>query len=233
MEWIYRELSGALLTAGSKVHDDDVIAINRLINPPPVPIAVSDIYVRRCRLAGDAVDAGWGRFRTSDLPMLLEMIQGAPALVGHRKESLGVARFFGGMVSKDKVTGISYIVPKFYWMKAHSGAEDLRVNIDGGIWNEASIGFIFKKPGCSVCGEDIRRCDHVPGQTYGEQACFFHYDEIVRVTEGSIVYRGAQPGTGFSLGLVDEQLHGLNTAPRFKWKGIIYRGYPEKLVNNR
>lgn len=230
MDWIYRELAGALLFEGAKVHDDDIIAINRLNNPPPLPVSKADIFVRRCRLAGDAVDAGWGKFRTESLPQLLELVQGAPALIGHRKETLGVARFFGGSVWRDPTTGISYITPKFYWMRGHSAAEDLRLNLDGGIWSEASLGFIFKKPTCSICAEDIRRCDHVPGQTYGLATCFFYYDEIVKVTEGSFVYRGAQPGTGFMLG--DPAGYGSfqTNLPRFRWKGVLYRGYPEKLI---
>lgn len=230
MEWIYRELAGVMLSEGSKALDDDVMTINQLNNPPPVPVTRTDVYVRRCRLAGDAVDAGWGKFRTADLPKLLDMVQGAPALVGHRRETLGVARFFGGMVQRDSITGVSYIVPKFYWMKGHSLAEDIRVNIDGGIWSEASLGFVFKRPTCSICQEDIRRCEHTPGQQFNDQTCFFYYDEILKVTEGSFVYRGAQPGTRFML----SDTHGLNTAreslPRFHWKGVIYRGYPEKLI---
>ncbi len=232
MDWLYRELSGVMLPEQSKVSDDDLAAINGLVNPPPVPVTARDIYLRRCRLAGDAIDAGGGRFRTEDLPRLLSMIQGAPALVGHRRESLGVARFFGGNVQKDGKSGISYIVPKFYWMRAHSSSEDLRINLDGGIWCEASIGFVFRRPSCSVCGEDIRRCDHALGSEVNGLTVFFYYDEIVKVTEGSLVYRGAQPGTGFMLndptgtGILPGEL------PRFKWEGIWFRGVPEKLINN-
>jgi len=213
-----------------EVSDDDVAAINGLANPPPVPVTAREVYVRRCRLAGDAIDAGGGRFRTADLSKLLQMTQGAPALVGHRRESLGVARFFGGEVIADPKRGVSYIVPKFYWLRAHSGAEDLRVNIDGGVWCEASIGFVFRKPTCAICGEDIRRCEHIPGTEYAGRTAFFYYDELVRVTEGSLVYRGAQPGTGFML--ADPAVVALSAGglPRFRWKGIWYRGYPEKLL---
>jgi len=227
MDWIYRELSGVMLPEQTKISDDDLSAINNLINPPPVPVTAREIFIRRCRLAGDAIDAGGGRFRTEDLPKLLQMVQGAPALVGHRRESLGVARFFGGSLMNDAKTGVTYIVPKFYWMKGHSGAEDLRVNIDGGIWCEASIGFVFRKPTCSICGEDIRRCEHVPGTEYSGRLTFFYYDEIVRVTEGSLVYRGAQPGTGFMLA---DPASRVNNAPRFRWKGVWYQGVPEKLM---
>jgi len=230
MDWLYRELSGVMLPEQTKASDDDVAAINSLANPPPLPVTARDVYIRRCRLAGDAIDAGGGRFRTGDLPGLLQMVQGAPALVGHRRESLGVARFFGGGVITDPGSGITYIVPKFYWMRAHSGAEDLRVNIDGGIWCEASIGFVFRKPTCSICGEDIRRCDHIIGTDIGGAPVFFYYDDIVKVTEGSLVYRGAQPGTGFMLG--DPAAGNLlaGGGPRFRWKGVWYRGTPEKFI---
>lgn len=230
MEWIYRELSGVLLPAQKRFETSDLETINNLQNPPPLPVVERDIYIRQCRLAGDAVDAGFGRFRTEDLNILLEMIQGAPALIGHRKDSLGVARFFGGEVKKDSDTLISYIVPKFYWMRLHSRSEDLRVNIDGGIYSEASIGFTFRKPTCSVCEKDIRTCEHRLGENYQNRTCFFYYDEIIRVTEGSLVYRGAQPGTGFMLSDGTGIASDWNNLPRFKWKDIWYRGFPEKLI---
>jgi hypothetical protein len=230
MEWIYRELSGVLLSEKIKVSDEDIIVINSLPNPPLVPVTAREIYIRRCRLAGDAIDSGFGRFRTTDLDLLLELVQGVPALIGHRKDSLGVARFFGGSIERNQASGVSYIVPKFYWMKMHSASEDLRVNIDGGIYNEASLGFTFKKPTCSICGEDIRRCEHVPGREYESNLCFFNYDDIIKVTEGSLVYRGAQPGTGFALADPLLSHSNINSLPRFKWQGTLYRGIPEKLL---
>ncbi len=230
MEWIHRELRGTMLPAQKKIDAADVEQVNNLDNPPPSPVIASDIYVRRCRLAGDAIDAGFGRFRAEDLPKLLDMVQGAPALIGHRKDSIGVARFFGGDLQKDPVTGITYIVPKFYWMKLHSSAEDFRVNIDGGIYSEASIGFTFRKPTCSVCGSDMRRCEHIPGREYSSQICFFYYDDVLRVTEGSFVYRGAQPGTGFFLSEEVKLPDDFDELPRFKWDGIWYRGFPDKLL---
>lgn len=230
MNWIHRELSGVLIPTQTRVTEEDIDQINSLSNPPLVPVTQRDVYIRRIRLAGDAIDAGFGRFRTSDLPKLLELLQGAPALVGHRKDTLGVARFFGGEVLQDSRSKINYIVPRFYWMRSHSGSEDLRINIDGGIYNEASLGFVFRQPTCSICREDIRRCDHIPGKEYNDQVCFYYYDDILRVTEGSLVYRGAQPGTGFMLIDPATRTGQCNQLPRFKWEGIWYRGFPEKLI---
>jgi hypothetical protein len=199
---IHQQLSGPLVREASLITDEDIRAINSLPNPPPVPVSARDVFVRRCRLAGDAVDAYFGCFRTSDLPKLLTMIQGAPLLVGHDKRSLGVARFFGGDLIEHQ--NHRYVAPRFYWLRGHSSADDLRVAIDGGLYSEASISFAYQKPACSVCGEDIRTCAHLPGSKDKEgKTVFYWYDEIAAVLEGSLVYRGAEPGTGFSLGLAD------------------------------
>ena len=196
---IHHTLSGPLLKEAGMISDEDVRLINSLNNPPPVPVSEKDVYVRRCRLAGDAIDAYYGRFRTDDLKKLLSLVQGAPMLVGHDKRSLGIARFFDGTIEEHE--GANYIVPRFYWLRGHSSADDLRVAIDGGLYNEASISFAYQTPTCSVCGEDIRDCEHLPGAPAEKEGevIFYYYDNVVAVMEGSLVYRGAQPGTGFSL----------------------------------
>lgn len=197
---IHQTLSGPLVreTGVPPVRDEDVRIINSLKNPPPVPVSERDVYVRRCRLAGDAVDAYFGCFRTDDLPKLLSLVQGSPLLVGHDKRSLGVARFFGGSV--EELKGHRYIMPKFYWLRGHSSAEDLRVAIDGGLYNEASLSFCYQTPTCSACGKDVRQCEHLPGARGPDgSTVFYYYDNVVAVLEGSLVYRGAEPGTGFSL----------------------------------
>ncbi len=196
---IHQTLSGPLLKDAGVPTDEDVRTINSLKNAPPTPVSEKDIFVRRCRLAGDTIDAYHGKFRSKDLPKLLAMVQGAPMLIGHDKRSLGVARFFNGSVEEHD--GNHYIMPKFYWLRGHSSADDLRVAIDGGLYSEASISFAYKKPTCSVCGKDIRTCEHLPGVSVEgcDEPVFYYYDNVVAVLEGSLVYRGAQPGTGFSL----------------------------------
>lgn len=182
----------AMTTAPSKNDLDEILSLS---NPPLVKLALDDIHVRRCRLAGDRVDAHGGCFRTGDLEKLLQLTHGAPALIGHDRRSLAVARFFGGSI--ERFEGGRYIIPKFYWPRHHSTAEDLRWQIDAGILTEASIAFTFETPTCSICGRDIRECEHEIGQDYDDRACFYYYDGVDRVLEGSFVYRGAEPGTGF------------------------------------
>ena len=191
---ILQRLSGPVMAARDAGASSDLALISALSNPPLVPLGENDIHVRRCRLAGDAVDAQFGCFRTHDLAKLLSLTHGAPALIGHNRQSTPVARFFGGSV--EEFEGHRYVVPKFYWPKAHSGAEDFRVLLDCGIIAEASIAFTFDKPSCSICGKDIRECEHEPGSFYGLKLCHYFYDGLHRVLEGSFVYRGAEPGTG-------------------------------------
>jgi hypothetical protein len=191
---ILQTLSGPVTSAREAAGTDDVSQIHALSNPPLTELSADDIYVRRCRLAGDAVDSQFGCFRTHDLPKLLDLTHGAPALIGHNRQTVAVARFFGGNV--EEFGGHRYIIPKFYWPKAHSAAEDFRVLLDAGLISEASIAFTFEKPSCSICGKDIRECEHEVGAHYGLKLCHYYYDGIDRVLEGSFVYRGAEPGTG-------------------------------------
>ena len=96
MNTIYSVLRGRLSGEKPEPLEEDTAVINRLPNPPLKPLTPADVYVRRCRLVSDAVDCGYGRFRTEDLPHVLELLQGAPMLTGHRKDGSPVARFFGG-----------------------------------------------------------------------------------------------------------------------------------------
>jgi hypothetical protein len=191
---ILQRLSGPLMAVRDASPASDLEQINSLPNPPLIPLAAEDIHVRRCRLAGDAVDSQFGCFHSHHLQELLAMTHGAPALIGHNRMTLPVARFFGGSVEEHN--GYHYIVPRFYWPRAHSEAEDFRVMLDSGLINEASISFTFDRPSCSICGKDIRECDHEPGTLYGLKLCHYYYEGIDRVLEGSFVYRGAEPGTG-------------------------------------
>jgi hypothetical protein len=198
---ILQRLSGPVIAARETRAASDLEAINALSNPPLVPLGEDDVFVRRCRLAGDAVDTQFDCFRTHDLPKLLSLTHGAPALIGHNRLTTPVARFFGGSI--EEFEGHRYIVPKFYWPKAHSGAVDFRVLLDAGIIAEASLAFTFDKPSCSICGKDIRECEHEPGAFYGLRPCHYFYDGLERVLEGSFVYRGAEPGTGILAEMAD------------------------------
>lgn len=185
----------SLISTSPSSSEQDLDIIHALPNPPLVTLKSDEIFIRQCKLAGDAVDAHGGRFHTEDLPHLLKLSQGAPALIGHNRQAPAVARFFGGEIVK--IGENSFIAPKFYWPRAHSTASDLRLQIDTGIIHEASLAFTFEKATCNICGQDIRTCQHMIFDTYEDKLCFYWYENVHRVLEGSFVYQGAEPGTGF------------------------------------
>ncbi|NUO19808.1 hypothetical protein HUU59_10200 [bacterium] len=202
--------------------------INRLPNPPLRPLSADEIHVRRCRLAGDAVDSHFGCFRTGDLEHILQLTHGAPALIGHNRLSIAVARFFGGNIEPH--LNNKYVVPNFYWPKAHSGAEDFRVLLDSGIITEASIAFTFQKPSCSICGHDIRECEHEPGVYYHTKLCHYWYDGVERVLEGSFVYRGSEPGTGILAEMKNVRSELKNRRMKLRLGGKVYEVMPAASV---
>ena len=171
---------------------------------PPDPVTADDVFIRAMFIASDEVNSFGGRFPAGELEQLARLLVDSPVMIGHRKDKLPIGRNFHATVTRrnDRVWVKSY----FYWLKKADGAETLRENIDGGIYKECSIGFTFLFPECSMCGKDIRTCEHEPfgqyetGSTENDEAvpCHFNYRKIERVLETSLVYRGAVPDTGVS-----------------------------------
>ena len=175
---------------------DLIRLINENINPPD-PITEDGVYIRAMYVTSDQVNSFGGRFPASEQPRLAELMIDSPVMVGHRKDKLPIGRtFHATVVERD---GLSWVKAYFYWLRSAEGSASLAENIDGGIYKECSVGFTFMLPECSICGKDIRRCNHEPFQQYdqaGEQAsCHYNYRKLERVLETSLVYRGAAPGT--------------------------------------
>lgn len=224
------DLSGSIVRIDNESLSYDLKEIMSL-NPPPIKeVKEEDIIVRKCYLTGDAINHYYGRFRTSDLNKLLKMVSGAPVLKGHDKTDLPLGRFFGGEIIKIEVNNIfgeleetSFIVPKFYVLKSQS--QNIVSLIDAGIINEASISWWFEKATCCICEKDIRdlKCDHIPGKMYDSKLCYYFYDKIVDVAEGSLVYKGAHPGTRFAASFNGKNmLHIRKKEITFIYKGKKY-----------
>ncbi|MBN1212357.1 MAG: hypothetical protein JXA92_07245 [candidate division Zixibacteria bacterium] len=190
-----------------KISSDLVDLINENINPP-APVGPEDVHIRTLFIVSDRVNSFGGRFPVEEHARLAELLVDSPVMVGHRKDRLPVGRNFHAVtVERD---GRHWVKSYFYWLKSAEGADNLKENIDGGIYKECSIGFTFLFPECSVCGKDIRFCEHEPLQSYRQNGrddtCFFNYRQIERVLETSLVYRGALPDTEISRELKMEKV---------------------------
>lgn len=173
--------------------------INRNINPPVV-LTPSDVYIRAMYVVSDSVNSFGGRFPADEHDRLSALLIDSPVLAGHRKDKLPLARtFHAETVERNSER---WVKAYFYWLRSADGADSLRENIDGGVIKECSIGFTFSFAECSICGRDIRLCEHEPLEQYEvggvSTPCHFNYRKIERVLETSLVYRGATPGTSFT-----------------------------------
>jgi hypothetical protein len=182
-----------------RVTVDLVDLINRNVNPPS-PVGPEHVHIRAMYVVSDEVNSFGGRFPPEEHDRLAELLVDSPVMVGHRKDKLPIARNFHAVtVERD---GRRWVKSYFYWLKSAAGADNLRENLDGGIYKECSIGFTFLFPECSICGKDIRTCEHEPLASCdvdGRQVvCHFNYRQIERVLETSLVYRGAVNDTSVS-----------------------------------
>ncbi|MBD3170144.1 MAG: hypothetical protein GF307_11720 [candidate division Zixibacteria bacterium] len=179
--------------------------INNTIKPEK-QVNPDDVHMRIMYLASDSINAYGGRFPEEELRKLTSLIPGAPVMAGHRRDRLPLARSFKSDMHSDE-NGRRWVRAYFYWMREARGAGTLKLNIDSGVYRDCSLCFSYTYPECSICGEDMRRCPHIPLQTYpgpdgDETTAFYYYRGVSKVLEISLVFRGANPGTKIT-GLTD------------------------------
>jgi hypothetical protein len=161
---------------------------------PPTHLSLDDVHVRALRLVSDQVNDHGGRFPREEHERLCELLIDSPVMIGHDHSSLPVARNFAARCVDEGER--SWVEVWFYWLKGDGPHHDqLAADIDAGVVKEGSIGFEFALPQCSICAEDIRTCEHIPGFDYNGSTAHYEYRNIQRVLETSLVYRGATPGT--------------------------------------
>jgi hypothetical protein len=158
------------------------------------PLARKEFVVFTMDLCHNLVDRHFSRFPEDELEKIDKMVVGRPLMERHDlRGTLPRGTFFRSMLHRDgeRVS----VRPDVYVLRTEENA-DFILNIEGGVYRETSIGFSFRTPECSICGKDLRSCDHVPGRTYGGEQCHYIMRDVLDVIEGSVVPSGSQ-GTGF------------------------------------
>lgn len=172
--------------------DRDVLAqVNRFTLRP---LAGDEFSVFTLDLCHNQVDRHFSRFPDDELGTISAMVPGRPLMERHDlRGSLPRGTFFRSTLHEDgdRVS----VRPDVYVLRTPENAGFI-LNIEGGVYRETSIGFSFRLPECSICGNDLRTCAHVPGRTYGDKTCHFVMRGVLEVIEGSVVPSGSQ-GTGF------------------------------------
>jgi len=193
------------------------------------PLKTDEFAVFRLDLCNNGIDKHHSRFPVEELERINEMVVGRPLMERHDLHgTLPRGRFFRSILHRE---GESVSVrPDVYVLRTAENDSFIR-NIEGGVYRETSIGFSFRTPECSVCAKDLRTCDHIPGQSYGDQVCHFIMRDVLDVIEGSLVAAGSQ-GTGFVkrenvLPLADALCAARDAT---KTKNILHKPVPVKTV---
>ncbi len=197
------KLIGALLitTACDAAEDKQQLIdeINRVAQPPQ-PVTVDTVYIGLLHAASNEINLQGGCFESAELTQLSQLIVDAPVMVGHQKQELPIGRVFRGEVVHRN--GVPWLQAFFYWHRDQRDADALKAGIDAGIYKECSLGFLYGKPECNICREDMRHCRHRPNEVVRlggrDVRAFYYYKQIEKVLEVSLVYRGAVSGTSVS-----------------------------------
>jgi hypothetical protein len=158
------------------------------------PLERDEYAVFTLDLCHNQVDRHFSRFPDEELPAINTLVPGRPLMERHDlRGSLPRGTFFRSRLHR-KEARLS-VRPEVYVLRTADNASFI-LNIEGGVYRETSIGFSFRMPECSICGKDLRTCEHVPGRTYGDAQCHYIMRGVLEVIEGSVVPSGSQ-GTGF------------------------------------
>lgn len=164
-------------------------------------VTPDEFSIRGMELCNDERDYYYSRFSREALQEIVELLPGAPVMRGHNYESLPVGVFFDARLKKREAgpgrpKRGGTVVEALYLLPNDDEGERMRNRIDLGIQREVSIGWRCAGADCSVCGDHIYACPHVPGDIYRKHGiCEFQFSGITNVLEGSMVFRGGQKDT--------------------------------------
>jgi hypothetical protein len=183
---------GCVVAARSAGADEELLkGVNRFALRP---LEQGEFATFTLDLCHNQVDRHFSRFPDEELDKINRLVPGRPLMERHDLHgSLPRGTFFRSRIHAEGER--RSVRPDVYVLRTAENAGFI-ANIEGGIYRETSIGFSFQTPECSICGKDLRTCDHVPGRSYGEEVCHYIMRNVLEVIEGSVVPSGSQ-GTGF------------------------------------
>lgn len=174
-----------------------------LINKYTVsPVKAEDIYKFSVVLCDNEIDRDCERFDTGALRETAELFKGRTGISDHSGSAKDQsARIYDTEVVIDagRVTSAgepyTYVKAYAYMPRTEKNASLIR-EIETGIRKETSVGLSVKSKICSVCGEDIRNCNHIKGRFYDGKLCHAVLTQPDDAYEWSFVAVPAQKAAG-------------------------------------
>lgn len=186
-------------TANSTVTDDELKMINAYTRRE---LNADEVYVFSVVLCDNDIDRDNERFTVESLFALEKLFVGKTGIIDHNPSAKNqTARIFScgveavsGMKTK---TGDDYFQLKARaYMPNSEGNRDVITAIDSGIIKEVSVGCAVEKTVCNICGEDMERCVHRKGESYGGKICCGELLNPYDAYEWSFVAVPAQKNAG-------------------------------------
>lgn len=183
----------------SGVTDDELRQINTYTRRE---FSAGEVYVFSVVLCDNDIDRDNERFTVESLFALEKMFVGKTGITDHNPSAKNqTARIFAceveavsGMKTK---TGDDYFRLKARaYMPKSEGNRDVITAIDSGIIKEVSVGCAVENTVCSICGEDMEKCVHRRGESYGGKICCGELLNPYDAYEWSFVAVPAQKNAG-------------------------------------
>lgn len=192
-----RESNSSDLRVVSKISQDQLDKINKLTI---AKVSSEEVFVFKMLLVDDSITRNFTNYPESFQRAILKKAPklgnwiGLPMLMGRREDHETIAnnqvgRIFDAKLVKTPTGNIGTIGSVYIPINESTNA--LIDNIKAGVHREVSIGVSVELPLCSICGEDIRDCQHEPGKHYNKELCYIIMDGDVEGQEVSFV---AVPG---------------------------------------
>ncbi len=184
------------------VSDDDIKRINKFTKRE---MKKDEIYVFSVVLCDNEIDRENERFTVRALEKLAKLFVGKTGILDHdAKSEKQSARIFSCSteIFKEKNSlgeNYSRLVAKAYIPRTKS-SQELISQIDAGIKKEVSIRCLIEKNMCSICGRNIKLCNHRKGEKYNiegnETRCYAILDNPIDAYEWSFVAIPSQASAG-------------------------------------
>lgn len=185
-------------------------------------VGEDDFIVRGMMVANTQRDYYYSRFTRESLVEAASLLPGAPAMYGHNYGSQPVGRIFHARVARienpDLVPADQHWLEALYYVPRDAEGEAHVRRVDLGVYREVSFGWRCMGQDCSVCGEPIYRCPHIPGDIYEDKGfCEYEFSGLTAALEVSHVFRGGQKDTST---FVPDTVAGEPTAPELSMSAM-------------
>ncbi len=164
--------------------------------------APEELYVFTAVLCDNQIDRDGERFSEDCLQQLAGLFVGVTGIFDHDPTAAGQhARIFETRVEADPAQptncGQPYTALKAEVYMLRTGAsQGLMDEIEAGIKKEISISCAIGRSVCSVCGEKMGSCSHIPGKEYAGVPCHIVHQAATDAYEWSFVAVPAQRRAG-------------------------------------